>query len=173
MRFFRQVPQTIVYLCYTVPVSRKVHGSTCLIISILMYLGLPIDKIRSENYSETTLLEHYVLQRNLRVVRFLVSQGANLDVHSGRPIMYSIFQGREDILEVLLEAGASINACDYTGTAIDNAILYGSADAVQQLLTKGALPSNAAFKRLLNAWEGMTDRLLKIQIVRKFLIVSN
>ncbi|MFO7554334.1 MAG: ankyrin repeat domain-containing protein, partial [Desulfobacterales bacterium] len=79
-------------------------------------------------------------QRYVDVARFLLDQGADVNVRSGSgttPLMKAF--GNVEMLKLLLEYGADIQARDHDGmTAVGYAAQYGQNDAVMFLIRHGA-----------------------------------
>jgi ankyrin repeat protein len=69
----------------------------------------------------------------------LVAAGADVDAQNGRAIQLASFAGNEWMVQVLIEAGASVNLKDEMGkTALQVALDLGYTKIVQMLITAGA-----------------------------------
>ena len=76
-------------------------------------------------------------------MRSLISEGLNINARDRQwgetPLHYAAESGHLDIMQVLLEAGADVNArTDHGGTALMSAALQGQAETVKILLDNGA-----------------------------------
>jgi cell wall assembly regulator SMI1 len=87
---------------------------------------------------------------NVESLRILISHG--IDVNQGKfysPMMWAIDSGTEEMVTMLLEAGADPNRVYGRGTALHMAIIKNKVKAVESLLLHGA----ASDYRVLADWE--------------------
>lgn len=73
----------------------------------------------------------------------LIGKGALVNSRESRngatPLMVAAFEGHEDVVRILLEAGADVNAKDAEGnTALSLATTRGHQDVIKLLKAKGA-----------------------------------
>jgi serine/threonine protein kinase len=81
---------------------------------------------------------------DLELVKLLIAAGAKVNPRTDfmGPIHYAVVARRREILEFLLDQGASVNAQDNTGdTALSLAAKRGDAEIVELLLRRGANPA--------------------------------
>ncbi len=86
------------------------------------------------------LLERAVDVNNRDIAEFFLSQGAKTDLvgHEGYPLTAAVFAGNENMIQLLINAGASINAQDPAlegGTALFNT---DNTDIINLLVSRGA-----------------------------------
>lgn len=101
--------------------------------------------VNSQNTYGTTLLKYCVMYENPKFAQWLVDNGADVDLQSGKygysPLIYAINKGSVEIVRLLVDAGANL---DLRGpdkrTALHHAALEHQADAVEMLLKAGADP---------------------------------
>ena len=88
------------------------------------------------------LLMGAVLLESLETVRFLVSQGADVNAHGGggfTPMTWASMQGHNKIVRFLVSKGADVNARDgYGQTPLRLAVVNGNFRTVKFLVSKGA-----------------------------------
>lgn len=157
------------YLLYTRQFPVIINVTLLWNVSISINLGMPVDRVlRIHVYHGQTLLEHYILQNYLRGVEYMISAGAGIyDYH----VMACTTAGHEAILMKLLHAGANPHAKSYAHTAIEGAMLYGSANIVKQLLVAGAKTPLVNARCL--ARNSRIDSKLKQKIISAFLKNNN
>jgi ankyrin repeat protein len=99
--------------------------------------------------SESTILREAINSRNVEVVEYLLSQGAEIDgtPPSGNgltPLTYAAINDQSEIVELLLDRGAQIDRTDQQNcTALWNACTSRGWDAAKLLLQRGANPNMA------------------------------
>ncbi|GAB7357382.1 hypothetical protein MBLNU459_g8322t1 [Dothideomycetes sp. NU459] len=75
------------------------------------------------------------------MVKFLIEKGADVNAQGGMfgsPLLAAVDCGSEAIIDMLLNAGADLNACGDSGTALEVASTRASKPFVEFLLDKGA-----------------------------------
>lgn len=125
------------------PVQAATHMGNARITEWLIDRGAPVD-----------IFTAAMLGRTDDVARMLDENPALVDtpgVH-GMPIMYfPAASGRVDVLELLLDRGANVNAGAGGNTALHAAAMFGRVDAARWLLAHGA-------DRSATDYEGKTPR---------------
>lgn len=112
------------------------------IVDILVNAGANVNLISKGE----TPLGRATAKSNARLVRYLISHGADLSVPSpgyngALPIHIATMGKDTDVLNILIEAGASVNSVDGDGrTPLAWAMEVNKAEMVQLLQSKGALP---------------------------------
>jgi len=93
-----------------------------------------------KQYLGTALVES-VQARNLEIIEYLISEGADVNFSRGSPLHYAAGTYNLELVQLLLASGADPNLCDVTGrTPIFNAagLRNDNVDIVQALLAAGA-----------------------------------
>ena len=96
-----------------------------------------------QNIDRWTALTYAALKGNLSLARTLIATGAKVNLHDKNPgwtpLMHAAFHGHEDIVKLLLEHKANINAFSAKGaTPLMLAASKGREGVVRVLLEKGA-----------------------------------
>jgi hypothetical protein len=110
----------------------------------LLYKGVYIDAKDERGW---TALRCAVFQENIKVVKFLLKQGANPNTveseQGSTPLHWAAQVGNREMAKVLLEAGAEPNVRDtFSGsTPLYFAATSGYPETVEVLLAKGADPN--------------------------------
>lgn len=150
---------------YTYTFTHKVQSTRLPIVSISLDLGMQVDSILTLHRSRgKTLLEYYIKKVYLAGVEYMISVGA--DIRRTGLVTKSIRAGHEAILMTLLHAGANPHSRNHRGPAIEQALLYGSANTVIQLLVAGAKTNSANAKCL--AKNSFIDSKLKLEMITAF-----
>ncbi|XP_077985785.1 uncharacterized protein LOC144440299 [Glandiceps talaboti] len=110
--------------------------------SLMSCSRYPID-LNAKNYEGFTAIHVAVLLGSLDVISFLVSKGSDInstDGKSGRtPLFHAVENDRKDVIELLLQHNADVNAQSYSGnTALHVASGRGLISVVRSLLRHGA-----------------------------------
>ncbi len=107
---------------------------------------------------------------NLDLIRRLVSENTSLldrrmsrFEHGLTPLHFAISQNRYDILDLLIELGAELEAKDKNGhTALEAAMLQGDREAIARLLTAGAKkPAQAPSSDVLSGLSRLAESVSK------------
>jgi ankyrin repeat protein len=107
--------------------------------------------------------------QNITLVRELLEKGAHVDPEDNKttPLMAAAQKGHSDIMQLLIKAGANVNAQDHVhGTALFYAAKEGKSEACKLLISSGALVDTISINgctplrsALLN-WRTETMRVL-------------
>ena len=122
-------------------------------------LGLNSDILDMRNKSGDTPLMVAALHKNLKVMKFLVENGAEVNTvneNSGdTALMLAVSEGYKDIVKFLIEKGANVNAVNSKSgyTVLMLAALGGSGDIVKFLKEKGANVNAVSFERNESVYE--------------------
>jgi ankyrin repeat protein len=119
----------------------------------ILRAGVPVDQKIGDKYGPT-LLGLAIEKNSIKVAKFLISAGANLDKGPIKPLAHAALFNRKEIAQALLEAGANPDATvsnpdeDVGGeTALMNAIdSPEKIGVVESLLQRGADPTRANSK---------------------------
>jgi ankyrin repeat protein len=115
----------------------------------LLQRGWPVD---ARNDNDLTALMMAASDDNRPLVQLLLRSGADVNLHCECRAIYrgghsaltlASFGGREEVVRLLLDAGASVDAPANDGTPLMLAAENGSAPVVKLLLGKGADPNKA------------------------------
>jgi hypothetical protein len=102
---------------------------------------------RTNDGKGQTLVQRAVVRRSQEKLALLLQAGADPNAGSDDmlPLTTAALTGQSDILELLLDKGANVNAANpETGrTALHQAAIVGNTDIVQRLLRRGADPARA------------------------------
>ena len=98
----------------------------------------------------SVLLIHEAADRDSQAVVALLKEGADANapfpIVGTRALMVAASHGNRDTVRTLLDAGADVNAKDFTGwTALHAAAFKGDPEIVQLLLEHGAIPGKASW----------------------------
>ncbi len=126
-----------------VEITKAIKESDATKVTQLLTDGVDPNILGGEGYP---LLTHSVLLNNLEITKLLLERGANPNKTEENafmtPLMRAAFQGNANIVSILVEAGADVNATNSLGeTALMKAVTYDSVDVVEYLLSKGANPN--------------------------------
>jgi ankyrin repeat protein len=119
----------------------------------ILRAGVPVDQ-KIGDKDAPTLLGLAIERNSVKVAKFLIGAGANLDKGPNKPLVHAALFNRKEIVQALLEAGANPNATvsnpdeDVRGEtalmdAIDSPEKIG---VVESLLERGADPNRADSK---------------------------
>lgn len=86
---------------------------------------------RANNYRG--LLKYAALNNNLKIVSYLVENGANVNGGYGKPLLYSVRKGNLEIVSYLVENGANIN-----NKILIESIENGQLNIIKYLMDNGA-----------------------------------
>jgi ankyrin repeat protein len=88
-------------------------------------------------------------------VKLLLKHGAKLDAVGNRELLFAARSGGSDIVSILLDAGADVNAKNGEGeTAISEAVFHKDRRIMELLLSRGADVPQAGPRLLMNAARG-------------------
>ncbi|GFR24301.1 ankyrin repeat family protein [Trichonephila clavata] len=109
------------------------------IVEALINKGADVNKISQGRYTPLSLAAQY---GHINVARILINNGANVNggYSTHLPIYSAIHRGRKEVIELLLEKGADINATKGGdgATPLLSATYAGRKEVVELLLKKGA-----------------------------------
>ncbi len=91
----------------------------------------------SENFSFATLLSEAVRMKDATEVARIIASGANVDeegVNGVTPLILAVGSGNAEIVQQLLQAGASLHPANYPDTPLMDAVIHNHPEIVQQLL---------------------------------------
>jgi hypothetical protein len=98
--------------------------------------------IDSTSPTGMTALIYAALHGHIEIVNLLLSRGASLHNDGECTLMQSAVMGGQNLVELLLDAGAEINARNkYGETALMYAVSWGKTSVVKLLLDRGADPN--------------------------------
>ena len=105
--------------------------------------GLSYSQARSEGY---VLLCDAVVNKHTEVAKLLLTKGSKVKsrniIHTDKPLHYAAINGDIEIVEMLLNRGANINAANWSGvTALHNAVKSKTMEIIELLLKMGAVCS--------------------------------
>jgi ankyrin repeat protein len=94
-----------------------------------------------------TALSHAALHGDEKIVRYLLSRGANPNGVIGKgafdnPLVAAACSKNIKVVEALLQSGAEVNTEKGKDCALQNAALYGQLEMMRLLLSKGANPNH-------------------------------
>uniref|UniRef100_A0A0G4HVZ3 Uncharacterized protein n=1 Tax=Chromera velia CCMP2878 TaxID=1169474 RepID=A0A0G4HVZ3_9ALVE len=122
--------------------TRAVYAGSLQAVEILVEAGVePNMKGGEEKYKDYIALYRTCYERRADIIRFLVSQGANVnakDDSERSPLACAVFKGLREIFEFLLEKGADLktkNFCGYSN--LYNAALGNQREMAEMLINKG------------------------------------
>ncbi|KAL9083045.1 MAG: hypothetical protein Q9159_006024 [Coniocarpon cinnabarinum] len=101
------------------------------------------DREAKDNDGETALMR-FIRRRNVPVIKSLIRQGARHTYQTSKngertPLVYASEQGYEDIVKLLLEAGADVNfQTSFKDSPLSIAARHGHLEVVRLLLDHGA-----------------------------------
>lgn len=98
-------------------------------------------RVNIRNRDGSTLLEYAVSTGDKNLVELIVDRGADLNATTRgfTPLMSAAWNGRVEIMRILIKSGADINARDdYGRTPLMLAVSHNKVEAVKLLLAKGA-----------------------------------
>lgn len=99
----------------------------------------PETDIDARNTADETPLMMAALKGHTELARRLIARKAQVDKAGWAPLHYAATSGHLDVMELLLQHGASIDARSPNGTTpLMMAAMYGTPEAVKLLLEKGA-----------------------------------
>ena len=104
------------------------------------------DRINAKDNDSRTPLHNAVVARELQVVRFLLTNGANLELKdrtSSTALLLAAKQGSKEIIEELLRANADSNAADSGGATAAHYAAHEAGKAILQLLVEAGADVNA------------------------------
>jgi ankyrin repeat protein len=109
--------------------------------------GLHPDTINDQTTNQDYLLTFAVRHHAIETVALLLESGAAVDVRSTglhkTPLFQAAFEGDMEIVELLVEAGADVNATDDLGNnVLREAILAKRTGVVEHLLEAGCNPDH-------------------------------
>ncbi len=98
---------------------------------------------REDGFEGVTPLMWAASTGNLAVAKFLIQNGANIDLMNDpddmTPLMYAVANGHKEMLEFLLTQKADVNRMSYRGwTALKSAVYHNHGEIVQLLIDGGA-----------------------------------
>lgn len=97
--------------------------------------------VNSRNENGNTILILACMYNHYNTAKFLVNSGANVNLKGNNEYTALILSDQIRLFELLLDAGADINAQDYVGnTALIRFSRIGPNEYVQYLLSRGADP---------------------------------
>ncbi len=110
--------------------------------------GGSLDRVKGFR-SDPVIIEA-VKNANKKLVRYAIDKGADVNVRIGNfrrtPFFFAGQSGDVEIAEMLLAAGADIDAVDEVGyTALSNAIITGHANMAKYLIARGASLSRGQY----------------------------
>ena len=110
-------------------------------------------------------LWHAAHAGDLQMVRLLLANGASPIPRGGKPFAFPLdaaaSNGSIEVLRMLIEAGAPVNAMPvHGGSALASATVFGHEHVVEALLTAGADPN-------LSSNDGMTSVMLAVRLGRE------
>ena len=113
--------------------ARDGHLST---VDILLKRGA---KVAHRNFAGDSALMMAVLKGEMAVTKRLLAANAPINQSGWTPLMYAAYEGRADMVALLLEKGAEVNArAPNQSTPLMLAARNGKMDAVRLLLKAGA-----------------------------------
>jgi len=107
--------------------------------SVEVLVKHPLTKINSKNKHEETALMLVSLKGQFALAKLLVDRNADVNHPGWTPLHYAASAGKADIVQMLLDQSAYIDAESPNGTTpLMMAARYGSFEALKLLLTEGA-----------------------------------
>jgi ankyrin repeat protein len=95
-------------------------------------------------YRDRTLLHWCVQECNVECIRLLLGKGARTadsDDYEDFPLYQAAAEGDLEVARLLVDAGAEVNQCTASGTALKIACAYEHLDVVRYLVSLGADPT--------------------------------
>ncbi|KIH91135.1 hypothetical protein SPBR_01276 [Sporothrix brasiliensis 5110] len=128
-------------MCGIIPLHAAVERNSLEIVTMLLLKGVSPNP-RPDHDRKSVLLKAICRSPiNEDMVRLLVDSGARLDADNGVSLCYAAKKGSLQAVEILLQAGADVNARPWgphRRTALQEAVIYGNFDIAATLLDRGA-----------------------------------
>jgi ankyrin repeat protein len=105
------------------------------LVQMLLDMGADVNK---RTRKDESALSEAVCARNIEIVKLLISAGAKPCSEDMPEIMIAAGNGDKEIIEILIKAGADVNASNHMGCSLHCAVTRGRADIVEILLKSGA-----------------------------------
>lgn len=132
------------------------------IVKVLLDAGITLEEESDSN--RITALQAAVAGGHLVTARVLLSGGADPSMAAGReepPLHLACIQGNEQIVQLLIDAGADIHAVSYTGKTILAAAEEGGQQTITDLLRRKQAETPTQQKRVTNL---DVSKIAKVQL---------
>jgi len=95
----------------------SIHDNNYLRVKELVESGADINRAVRLGKEETTPLVEAIKSGNLKIIKYLISHGAsvNLKINGKSPLHFAVGNNKPNIVKLLLASGAEVNAKDNTG----------------------------------------------------------
>ncbi|XP_047965389.1 ankyrin-1-like isoform X4 [Salvia hispanica] len=100
--------------------------------------------IDASTYKRDTPLVEAVKGGHVKIVEFLIKQGAKIslaNVEGFTPLHFAVLNNKMELVELLLIEGAVVDADSVDGTPLQIAVSRGNVEAAKGLLSRGANPA--------------------------------
>lgn len=130
------------------------------------YLDRFPDMLELRNDRKETLLHKAATFNKITLAKMLLEKGVDVNAineYQQTPliIIYPRLKSKYELIDVLLESGATIDHRDYTGlTLLEKAATHNNPEAIPYLIKKGASPTNKALMACLRKSEIEMAKLL-------------
>lgn len=131
---------------------------------VQMLLNAGVDP-NFKDYRGSACLFEAVRLKNIKIVKLLLSKGANINIESApyitTPLMEAAKTGQIDMINLLLDLGADANKEPYRGrTALSYAVLNNHLEVVKLLLDRGVDINSGRTTALCSAVDTCNEKLI-------------